>query len=195
MLGAIFWALLMEGLSLVEQVEQGLGEVVAQKRKKGRTLDEKIGRIKWTGILLNRALDELQRLKKELAERDRKIWEELKEVRVKQRLILQGFSGAGLIKYTPPMLQRVACEDAVDFAILDRVFQAGASGILPRNVALDVALKPYDLKHYHVSRRIQRMNKRLMGGPEGIGELLFEKRGHRWALTGFGFEVWGESNE
>jgi predicted CoA-binding protein len=25
------------------------------------------------------------------------------------------------------------------------------------------------------------------------GELLFEKRGHRWALTAFGFEVWGET--
>jgi len=178
-----------------EQVTQESSPEPVQKPKKVRTLDEKIGRIKWTGILLNRALDEIQQLRKELAERDRRFLEELKEVKVKQRLILQGFSGAGLIKYAPPMLQRVACEDAVDLAILDRVFQAGASGILPRNVALDVALKPYGLKHYHVSRRIQRMNKRLMGGPEGIGELLFEKRGHRWALTSFAFEVWGETEK
>ena len=176
-----------------EQVTQEPSPEPVQKPKKVRTLDEKIGRIKWTGILLNRALDEIQQLRKELAERDRRFLEELKEVKVKQRLILQGFRGAGLIKYAPPMLQRVACEDAVDLAILDRVFQAGASGILPRNVALDVALKPYGLKHYHVSRRIQRMNKRLMGGPEGIGELLFEKRGHRWALTSFGFDVYGET--
>ena len=182
----------MECFSMNEQVTQESSPEPVQKPKKVRTLDEKIGRIKWTGILLNRALDEIQQLRKELAERDRRFLEELKEVKVKQRLILQGFSGAGLIKYAPPMLQRVACEDAVDLAILDRVFQAGASGILPRDVALDVSLKPFGLKHYHVSRRVQRMNKRLFNGPQGIGELLFEKRGHKWALTSFGFDAWGE---
>ena len=27
------------------------------------------------------------------------------------------------------------------------------------------------------------------------GEFLFEKRGHRWAVTKFGFEVWGKSKK
>ena len=36
------------------------------------------------------------------------------------------------------------------------------------------------------------MNKRL--GQE-TGERLFEKRGHRWALTSFGFDVWGETEK
>lgn len=130
------------------------GSELVQQPRRGRTLEEKIGRIKWTGILLNRALDELQRLRQELAERERKIWEKLKEIEVKQNLILQGFRGSGVLKYSPPLLQRFACEDAVDLAILDRVFQAGAPGILPKDVASDAGLRQYGLKHYHVSRRI-----------------------------------------
>ena len=43
-----------------------------------------------------------------------------------------------------------------------------------------------------MSRRIVRMNKRLHFE---VDELLFEKRGHRWALTRFAFDVWGETNK
>jgi hypothetical protein len=41
-----------------------------------------------------------------------------------------------------------------------------------------------------VSRRLVRMNRRLHFE---TGELLFEKRGHRWALTRFAFDVCCES--
>jgi hypothetical protein len=34
------------------------------------------------------------------------------------------------------------------------------------------------------------MNKRLYFETK---EYLFEKRGHKWALTSFGFDVWGET--
>ena len=36
------------------------------------------------------------------------------------------------------------------------------------------------------------MNKKLHFE---TGKLLFEKRGHRWALTSFGFESWGRTIE
>ena len=57
----------------------------------------------------------------------------------------------------------------------------------------DVAsrLQKYGLAYYDVSRRIVRMNKRLK---TEAGELLFEKRGHKWALTSFAFESWGINN-
>ena len=103
-------------------------ENAVQESKKGRTLEEKMGRIKWTGVLLNRALDEIQRLKKELAERDRRFEGRLKEIEGRQRLILQGFRGANLIKYSPSALQKIACEDAVDIAILGSVVRAGRAG-------------------------------------------------------------------
>ncbi len=52
-------------------------------------------------------------------------------------------------------------------------------------------LEQYKLEYYDVSRRIVRMNKRLH---LETGELLFEKRGHRWALTTFGFDVYGSND-
>ncbi len=36
------------------------------------------------------------------------------------------------------------------------------------------------------------MNRRLK---LETGELLFEKRGHKWALTKFAFDVWEETDE
>ena len=41
-----------------------------------------------------------------------------------------------------------------------------------------------------MSRRIVRINQRLK---LETGKLLFEKRGHRWALNRFAFDVYGES--
>jgi hypothetical protein len=47
-------------------------------------------------------------------------------------------------------------------------------------------------KYYEVSRRILRMNKHLA---RETGERIFEKRGWKWALTRFAFDVWGEGSE
>jgi hypothetical protein len=51
-------------------------------------------------------------------------------------------------------------------------------------------LGAYGLKYYDVSRRIVRMNKRLHFE---TGKVLFEKRGHKWALTRFAFDVYGDA--
>lgn len=191
--------LLMERKTLVEHVKQVSEENAVQKPKKGRSQAEKIGRNKWITILVQRALDEIKQLRQELAERDRKIWEELKQQRVMQRAILQGFRGADLIKYTPPMLQRIACKDAVDLAIVESVRRAASPGDLPKMIAVDIDVdaemnkrRPYGLKYYQVSRRIVRMNERLF---DELGECLFEKRGLKWALSSFAFEVWGETEK
>lgn len=178
-----------------EQVEQVSGENAVQEPKKSgkrRSPEEKFGRLKWNGVLLNRALDELQRLRKDVNSKLKAVDERLNRIEVMQSNILKGFRGAGLVKHTPPMLQGIACEDAVDVAILDAVFRAGSRGVLPLNVAKDTSLQQYNLKYYSVSRRIVRMNKKLF---EKIGECLFEKRGLGWALTPFAFEVWGETEK
>ena len=175
-----------------EPIAQEISAETVQNLKKGRTLEEKMGRVKWNSILLNRILDEVKLLRRELEAEKKAHREDFKELLALQRLILNGFRGYGLLKYTPSMLEKVACEDAVDLAIVDVVFRAGAPGILPKDVALDADLKEYGLKHYHVSRRIIRMNKRLF---EEMKECLFEKRGHRWALTSFSFDSWGKSDE
>jgi hypothetical protein len=46
------------------------------------------------------------------------------------------------------------------------------------------------LKRYDVARRLVRLNKKLH---KQTGKVLFEKRGHKWALTRFAFEAYGAS--
>lgn len=91
-----------------------------------------------------------------------------------------------------PMLEKYAVKGPVDLEIMELVRQAGAQGVFPKDVAKDSALSKYGLEYYDVSHRIVRMNKRLRFE---TGESLFEKRGHRWALTSFGFDVWGDSKK
>jgi hypothetical protein len=87
------------------------------------------------------------------------------------------------------MLEMYAVVDQVDWEILQKVQEAGDSGIFPKDVAAAVnVLGKYGVKYYDVSRRIVRMNKRLH---LETGECLFEKRGHKWALTKFAFDVYG----
>lgn len=158
---------------MIEQDERTSTSEGAQyasgKPKRSRSREEKIGRLKYNQFLLKRILSEI------------------KEVRAIERVILNGLKGAGYFHFDAPMIQKLACVDQVDVEILDRVHMAGNSGIFPKDVAAD--LPEYHMKHYHISRRIQRMNRRL---EHETGEKLFEKRGHRWALTSFGFETWGE---
>jgi hypothetical protein len=116
---------------------------------------------------------------------------EIEAVRVTQRVILNGLKGAGYFHFDVPMIQRIACVDTVDLNIVEIIREAGVKGVFPKDVAKEInALDAYDLKYYDVSRRIVRMNKRLVAE---TGECLFEKRGHRWALTSFTFDVWGET--
>ena len=153
---------------MTEQDEQGLGENVVQTCKKGRSGEEKIGRIKYNQVLLKRALSEIAEVKGDL------------------RVIRNALESAGFMRFGTPMLQKFAFVDKVDEAIFDSVKTSGDNGVFPKDVAAELAR--YDLAYYDVSRRIVRMNKRLH---VETGKLLFEKRGHKWALTKFGFDVYG----
>jgi hypothetical protein len=168
----------MEGFSLVEQDEQDMeekavqmDEKVIQTCKKGRSVEDKVGRIKYQTVLL-----------KEVKGQNRQILDELRWLR--HRLAVLGESDIDV-----PMLEKYAVKDQVDLEILQRVREAGDPGVFPKDVAASVnKLGAYGLEYYDVSRRIVRMNKRLHFE---TGEFLFEKRGHRWALTRFAFDVYG----
>jgi hypothetical protein len=140
-----------------------------EKRPEKRGQEVKIGRLKYNQFLLKRVLSEIQ------------------QVRETQRVILNGLKGAGYFHFDIPMIQKLACADQVDVEILEVVHTVGLKGILPKYVA--ATLPQWEMKHYNVTRRIQRMNKRL---EHETGERLFEKRGWKWALTRFGFEVYGD---
>ena len=88
------------------------------------------------------------------------------------------------------MIQKIACLDEVDEEILELLHEAGSTGMIPKDVAARVA--QFKIRRHQVSRRIQRMNKRVQ---EEVGEKIVEKRGWHWALTSFAFEVWGETEE
>jgi hypothetical protein len=83
-------------------------------------------------------------------------------------------------------IQKVAPEDEVDVEIITCLMQKGVGGLLPSAIASELA--EYGLKRWDVTRRIQRMNKKLM---KEVGQKVAEKRGHQWAPTGFLLDVWG----
>ena len=145
-----------------------------QKRHVGRSKEDKVGRFKYHEVITKKSY-----------ELDRQILDELRWMRHRLKPL-------GENDYDPPMIERYAFRGEVDRAIFDRVFAAGGLGVLPKNVAADSALSKFKLKYYEVSRRIVRMNKRLHFE---TGECLFEKRGHKWAVTVFGFDVWGKSKK
>jgi hypothetical protein len=115
-----------------------------------------------------------------------RILEQLRWIRVRLERI-------GEADFSVDDIEGFAVHDEVDREIVQRVKEAGTSGVLPKNVAAEVNLRGnFNLKYYDVSRRILRMNKRLRFETE---KCLFEKRGHGWALTKFGFESYDEPTD
>jgi hypothetical protein len=156
---------------LSEHIEQTTEEKSVQTQEtalKRRTPEDKVGRWKYNQFLLKRVLSKLEKVEET------------------QRVILNGLKGAGYFRFNAPLIQRLSCTDQVDQEIIDRVIEAGRIGVFPKDVAK--SLQQYSLEYYDVSRRILRMNKRLK---LETGEVLFEKRGHKWALTKFGFDAYG----
>jgi hypothetical protein len=160
--------MLMEWFVLIEHDEQSLSEKGVRKPEKGRSAEEKIGRIKYNQVLLKRVLAEIGELRGEM------------------RVIRNALENAEFMRFSVPDVQKFAFADKVDEEIFDLVKTRGSNGMFPKDVAAD--LQEYSLKYYDVSRRIVRVNKRLK---RETGELLFEKRGHKWALTRFAFDVYG----
>jgi hypothetical protein len=92
------------------------------------------------------------------------------------------------MSFKPSYMEKVACKDEVDVEIIERLVQADDGGILPSTIAM--GLSRYGLRRWDVTRRIQRMNKKLR---KELGKPIAEKRGHRWALSSFMRNVWGEA--
>ncbi len=166
----------MECFSLVERFEQDSeensvqsSENLSKKARKQRTQSQKLGLNRHNNQLIRRALCDLDEIKTQLR------W-------LHARALKEGWG-----KIEESDFQKVF-EDQVDQLIFERIKAVGDNGIFPKDVAAWINQQgKYGLKHYHVSRRILRMNKKLR---YETGEFLFEKRGHKWALTAAGFEVY-----
>lgn len=167
----------MEGFSLTEQIKQEFCEETVQRLEKGlakarkkRSQSDKIGTNKYTQQLVKRCLVGIEDIKAEL------------------RWVRHKLDRLGEADYSSSDIEHFAVEDEVDRTIIQRVREAGAPGVLPKVVATDVnRFNGYNLRYYEVSRRILRMNKRLHFE---TGKFMFEKRGHKWALTNAVFEAY-----
>jgi hypothetical protein len=109
---------------------------------------------------------------------------EIGEIDVRTRTLTSGLRE--WMSFQPSYIQKVACEDEVDVEIITCLMQKGVGGLLPSAVASE--LGEYGLKRWDVTRRIQRMNKKLM---KELGQKVAEKVGKGWALTSFVREAWG----
>jgi hypothetical protein len=113
---------------------------------------------------------------------------EIEEVKLMLRTIFAGLKGS--FNFEQSLIERVACSDEVDREILQLLFEAGSSGLLPKG--LQARLERFKVTRHQISRRILRMNKRL---EKEFREHITEKRGWHWALTSFAVEVWGETEK
>ena len=169
----------MERNVLTEQNEQGLAKKAVQTNgkevqepKKKRSQSDKFGINRWNQHLLKDALDGIEDLKTEMR------W-----IRVKLDRI-------GEADYSKEDIEHLAVLDAIDKEIMQRLLEVGVDGALPKDVAVEVNKRGgYSLKRYDVARRLVRLNKKLH---KETGKVLFEKRGHKWALTRFAFESYNE---
>jgi len=145
---------------------QGKPKNPAQKKqKRRRTQAEKVGRLKYI-------IQRIGRLERKIDEID-----------LRTRTMMAGLRE--WMSFKPGYIQKIACQDEVDIEIIERLVQADEGGVLPSVIANDLA--SYGLKRWDVTRRIQRMNKKLK---RELGKLVAEKRGHRWALSNFMRNTW-----
>src|SRR5208283_2653332 len=91
-------------------------EKPAQNTKKKRTQSDKIGRLKYNQQLLKQTLSEVE------------------EVKLMLRTIFAGLKGS--FDFEQSLIERIACRDEVDRDILQILFEAGSSGLLPKELAV-----------------------------------------------------------
>jgi len=155
----------------VQGPQQGLvSESSETGVKRRRTQAEKVGRIKYIVYKLGR----LER--------------QLKLIDDRTKTLVQGLHD--FMQFEKGYVEDVICRDDVDKLILQVLLEVGNAGILPSQ--LSAKLSRYHMDRWRVTRRIQRMNKRLR---KELGQSVAEKRGHRWAMTSFMHETWGSKME
>ena len=135
-------------------------------KKRRRSPEEKHGKYKWQRILIDRNSRELREIKRML------------------RGLSLGLSH--LMDYPSEYLVKMVCRDSRDEMVLDVLHECGPAGLSPKEIFLKV--RRYGLKYHHVTRRIQRMNKRMLNE---IGERVADKVGRSWALSSFMLRNYG----
>ena len=98
---------------------------------------------------------------------------EVEEVKLMLRTIFACLKDS--FNFEKSLIERIACNDEVDCEILQSMYEAGSPGLLPKDIAN--RLEKFKVTRYQVSRRIVRINKRLI---KKLGYQAAERNG--WTL-------------
>jgi hypothetical protein len=131
--------------------------------------------------------DKVGKLKYLLA-KDKKLDRDVAEIKLLLRVIFAGLKDS--LHFEKSLIEEAACEDELDKAILQLLFEAGAPGLLPKDIASKLA--EFKVARHQVTRRIVRMNKRLS---KELDSAVVERRGWCWAMTSFGVDAYKASEK
>ena len=145
-------------------------EAADDNSPKRRSQADKIGKHKYELELLHRIEGRLERIE----------WS--------QRTIFHGLQG--YFHFERPLVEKVACESELDLAVITCIYEAGLNGILAKEISAKLA--KYNLEHHKILRIMNRVNRNV---ETAFGKLMVQKLGKKWALTDFGFELWGKIGE
>ena len=141
-------------------------EKAAKNRRKKRSPWEKEGRFRY----LNR---KLQLIREEVR---------LGFKRQEARIRVLTNTLAPFMEVGEQYIMSIICRDEADEALLAYLVSKGDNGITPTEACTAKELRKYHFKPYHITRRIQRMNKRLK---TELGKPVAESYSRRWILTSF----------
>ncbi|MCL4429934.1 MAG: hypothetical protein M1167_04190 [Chloroflexi bacterium] len=125
---------------------------------------------------------------KYLLQKDQKLDKDVSEIKLLLRVIFAGLKDS--LHFEKPLIEEAACCDEVDRVILQLLFEAGAPGLLPKDIATKLA--EFNVARHQVTRRIVRMNKRLA---KELDSTVVERRGWCWAMTSFGVDAYKASEK
>lgn len=136
--------------------------------KKKRSQADKVGKLKY------------------LLAKDKKLDRDIAEIKLLLKVIFAGLKDS--LQFEKSLIEEAACRDEVDEAILQLLYEAGAPGMLPKDIA--AKLSEFRITRHQVTRRIIRMNKRLA---KELDSAAVERRGWCWAMTNFGVDAYKAS--
>ena len=137
---------------------------------KRRSQAEKVGKHKYELALLHRIEGKLNRIEH------------------MQRIIFHGLED--FFRFDRPLIEKVACESEMDLAVIGLIYEVGSGGILAKDIV--AKLPRYNLEKHKILRIVNRVNLNVQ---KAFGREIIEKRGKKWAFTGFGVEIWGKTEE
>jgi len=143
---------------------------VAEKPKKSRSEEEKVGRRKFIIKMLHRIEGKINRIDK------------------RTRVLVAGLGD--FLNIPKDYILLVTCQDEIDQAIVELLFAAGSAGLTTSQIA--EKLERYRVNRFFVLDRIKRLDSRFR--EETKRDFVFQ-RGFNWCLTRFVFDSQGSSGD